>query len=221
MKITLIISLLLSLLLSCKKDEILVKEIYSGCCFDQDRPVALSKTEMIILANKEMLTDGEAAKYGYTLNIIKINADTLKEIDTTVSTKDYDKINNKMKGNSFYYDSIGNIKFSYDKIPAEFDSIFSKDEKIDHFIHYKDKYIFTTVNNSLNIRNDSERNKLYVQSTKNNKKKAMILEVNSMPTPEILLYDFIGDIEPEIFVINNYYFMNHYLTSFTIYQTNL
>lgn len=206
---------------SCKRDEPFVSKVYSECCFDQDRPVSISNGEVLILDNKEMLTKEEAKKYGYNLNCIKVNSDTMVGHDTIISAEDYDRIRYLMKSKSFYYDSIGTIKFTYDKIPAVLDSQFVGDEKIDHFKHYKNYYIFTTGNYSSNLREDSERIKLYFKSTKNKKQQIIILENQSMPTPEILLYDIIGNSETEILIVYNYYFMNHYLTSFTIYKINL
>ncbi len=202
---------------SCTTRVKLLSQVYSDCCFDQDRPVSISKGEVLILDSKEMLTKEEASKYGYNLSRIKISADTLTEADTVISEIDYNKIKNLMKTKPFYYDSIGTINFAYNTIPSELDSQYKKYEKIDHFIQYKDKYIFTTADYTKEY---TERNKLYVQSTKNNYLEALNLEIHSLPSPEFLLMDIFGDTEPEILVFDNYYFMNHYLTYIAIYKIN-
>ncbi len=208
------------LVYSCNRKVTLITPVYSACCFDQDRSVCFSKEEITILENNEMFTKEGAKKYDYLINIIKINTDTLKEIDSSINIYNYEKTIGQMKQKLFYYDSIGKIKFVYNEIPAELNLKFSNDEKIDHLITYKDKYIFTTVNFGTKVKDDSERTRLYIQSKNNNDVEVVNLDMHSYPTPEILLYDFLGDAEPEIFIINNYYFMNHYLTSFDIYKIN-
>ena len=205
---------------SCNKKNRLLTPIYSACCYDQDRSISISKDGIVILENDGMFLDKGEKKHEYLLNIIKTNGDTLKEIDSTLNLHDYQKTKEIMKRKPFYYDSIGKIKFVYNKIPSALSLKFTDDEEISHLISYKDKHIFTTFSFGLKAKNYSEKNKLYVQSQNGNHIEIANLEMYTLPTSELLLYDIIGDEEPEIFVINNYYFMNHYLTNFDIYKIN-
>jgi hypothetical protein len=125
-----------------------------------------------------------------------------------------------MKKSYYYIDSIGNIDFKYDEVPAVINKEYALNEKIEHFKKYNDYEVFSTNDYQLGTETNSKRNKLYIRKNRSTHKELLILTAQTSPTPDFLLANILGDGRPELLIFYYYHLMNHDLASIQIYKIN-
>jgi hypothetical protein len=208
---TKLLFLIFALFVSCnsKTQIIQVKNIYKDV-FETNTYLSLDKNAITILEDMSLDMDSIDKEFFYK-KIIGKNDSLVKENFTSIFGKEIQNVNLNSGNSRIHIENFLSNKFLYDPTPSKSVYLINKNEFIAHSKRDKKfEYFITRDSNTTS-------QKLYISNLSNQELISINLP-NNIETPDFLLFDVIGDDQPEIFIFTKVYFMGKNLVEFNVFK---